>query len=158
MNNKILVTLEFDQIKAQVSQSLSTSQGQAEMQDLAPITDRDRIQKWFAELVEFGNIVQENGPVPLANTADLTEILRRIELDASLASQEFAKIKKVLRLANLIQFLLGSKLIFWAGEEFWVAHDRPIRDRHAARSLSGDSRAGSCRPGDRRCRQGGWRN
>ena len=76
MNNKILVTLEFDQIKAQVSQSLSTSQGQAEMQDLAPITDRDRIQKWFAELVEFGNIVQENGPVPLANTADLMEILR----------------------------------------------------------------------------------
>lgn len=100
MNNKILVTLEFDQIKAQVSQSLSTSQGHAEMQDLAPITDRDRIQKWFAELVEFGNIVQENGPVPLANTADLTEILRRIELDASLASQEFAKIKKVLRLVN----------------------------------------------------------
>lgn len=100
MNNKILVTLEFDQIKAQVSQSLSTSQGQAEMQDLAPITDRDRIQKWFAELVEFGNIIQENGPVPLANTADLTEILRRIELDASLASQEFAKIKKVLRLVN----------------------------------------------------------
>ncbi|CEN28704.1 MAG: endonuclease MutS2 [Lactococcus sp.] len=100
MNNKILVTLEFDQIKAQVSQSLSTSQGQAEMQDLAPITDRNRIQKWFAELVEFGNIVQENGPVPLANTADLTEILRRIELDASLASQEFAKIKKVLRLVN----------------------------------------------------------
>ncbi|MFZ2191688.1 MAG: endonuclease MutS2, partial [Lactococcus raffinolactis] len=39
-------------------------------------------------------------PVPLSNTADLTEILRRIELDASLASQEFAKIKKVLRLAN----------------------------------------------------------
>ncbi|MCJ1993614.1 endonuclease MutS2 [Lactococcus piscium] len=100
MNNKILVTLEFDQIKAQVSQSLSTSQGQAEMQDLAPITDRDRIQKWFAELVEFGYIIQENGPVPLANTADLTEILRRIELDASLASQEFAKIKKVLRLVN----------------------------------------------------------
>lgn len=100
MNNKILVTLEFDQIKAQVSQSLSTSQGQAEMQDLAPITDRNRIQKWFAELVEFGNIIQENGPVPLANTADLTEILRRIELDASLASQEFAKIKKVLRLVN----------------------------------------------------------
>lgn len=100
MNNKILVTLEFDQIKAQVSQSLSTSQGQAEMQDLAPITDRDRIQKWFAELVEFGNIIQENGPVPLANTADLTEILRRIELDASLVSQEFAKIKKVLRLVN----------------------------------------------------------
>src|SRR5574337_1505238 len=100
MNNKILVTLEFDHIKAQVSQSLSTSQGQAEMQDLAPITDRDRIQKWFDELSEFGTIVQENGPVPLSNTADLTEILRRIELDASLASQEFAKIKKVLRLAN----------------------------------------------------------
>nr|WP_178096096.1 hypothetical protein [Pseudomonas sp. ALS1131] len=36
----------------------------------------------------------------MSNTADLTEILRRIELDASLASQEFAKIKKVLRLAN----------------------------------------------------------
>ncbi|GAB2022278.1 endonuclease MutS2 [Pseudolactococcus yaeyamensis] len=100
MNKKILDILEFDQIKAQLAQSLSTSQGQAEMAHLSPISDKARIQKWFDELSEFGAIVQENGPVPLSNTADLTEILRRIELDASLASQEFAKIKKVLRLAN----------------------------------------------------------
>ena len=100
MNKKILDILEFDQIKAQLAQSLSTSQGQAEMANLSPISDKVRIQRWFDELSEFGTIVQENGPVPLSNTADLTEILRRIELDASLASQEFAKIKKVLRLAN----------------------------------------------------------
>ncbi|WP_412921087.1 endonuclease MutS2 [Lactococcus raffinolactis] len=100
MNKKILDILEVDQIKAQLAQSLSTSQGQAEMANLSPISDKVRIQKWFDELSEFGTIVQENGPVPLSNTADLTEILRRIELDASLASQEFAKIKKVLRLAN----------------------------------------------------------
>lgn len=100
MNKKILDILEFDQIKSQLAQSLSTSQGQAEMANLSPISDKVRIQKWFDELSEFGTIVQENGPVPLSNTADLTEILRRIELDASLASQEFAKIKKVLRLAN----------------------------------------------------------
>ena len=100
MNKKILDILEFDQIKAQLAQSLSTSQGQAEMANLSSISDKVRIQKWFDELSEFGTIVQENGPVPLSNTADLTEILRRIELDASLASQEFAKIKKVLRLAN----------------------------------------------------------
>lgn len=100
MNKKILDILEFDQIKAQIAQSLSTSQGQNEMARLSPISDKARIQKWFDELSEFGAIVQENGPVPLSNTADLTEILRRIELDASLASQEFAKIKKALRLAN----------------------------------------------------------
>ena len=100
MNKKILDILEFDQIKAQLAQSLSTSQGQAEMANLFPISDKVRIQRWFDELSEFGTIVQENGPVPLSNTVDLTEILRRIELDASLASQEFAKIKKVLRLAN----------------------------------------------------------
>lgn len=100
MNKKILDILEFDQIKAQIARSLSTSQGQNEMAHLSPISDKARIQKWFDELSEFGTIVQENGPVPLSNTADLTEILRRIELDASLASQEFAKIKKVLRLAN----------------------------------------------------------
>lgn len=100
MNKKILDILEFDQIKAQIAHSLSTSQGQNEMARLSPISDKARIQKWFDELSEFGAIVQENGPVPLSNTADLTEILRRIELDASLASQEFAKIKIVLRLAN----------------------------------------------------------
>ena len=100
MNKKILDILEFDQIKAQLAQSLSTSQGQAEMANLFPISDKVRIQRWFDELSEFGTIVQENGPVPLSNTADLTAILRRIVLDASLASQEFAKIKKVLRLAN----------------------------------------------------------
>lgn len=100
MNKKILETLEFDQIKEQIAQGLSTSQGQDELEKLAPISDKVRIQKWFDELSEFGNVVQENGAVPLSNTADLTEILRRIELDASLASQEFAKIKKVLRLVN----------------------------------------------------------
>lgn len=100
MNKKILDILEFDQIKEKIAQALSTSQGQAELQNLTPVTDKHRIQKWFDELSEFGNIVQENGPVPLSNTADLTEIIRRIELDASLSSQEFAKIKKVLRLVN----------------------------------------------------------
>ena len=108
MNKKILDILEFDQIKAQLAQSLSTSQGQAEMANLSPISDKVRIQKWFDELSEFGTIVQENGPVPLSNTADLTEILRRIELDASLASQEFAKIKKVLRLANETRRFFGQ--------------------------------------------------
>lgn len=100
MNKKILTSLEFDQIKTQVADFLVTSQGQAEMRHLAPITDKVRIQKWFDELTEFANIIQENGPVPLSNTADLTDSLRRIELDASLSSQEFAKIKKVLRLVN----------------------------------------------------------
>ena len=100
MNKKILDILEFDQIKEKIAQALATSQGQAELQHLGPVTDKTRIQKWFDELSEFGHIVQENGPVPLSNTADLTEILRRIELDASLSSQEFAKIKKVLRLVN----------------------------------------------------------
>lgn len=100
MNKKILHILEFDQIKEKIAQALATSQGQAELQNLGPVTDKARIQKWFDELSEFGHIVQENGPVPLSNTADLTEILRRIELDASLSSQEFAKIKKVLRLVN----------------------------------------------------------
>ncbi|MDR1606450.1 MAG: endonuclease MutS2 [Streptococcaceae bacterium] len=100
MNKKILEVLEFEQIKAQLVSFLSTAQGQAELQHLSPVSDKGRIQKWFDELSEFAGIVQENGPVPLANTADLTEILRRIELEASLASQEFAKIKKVLRLVN----------------------------------------------------------
>ncbi|GFH40128.1 endonuclease MutS2 [Lactococcus insecticola] len=100
MNKKILEILEFDKVKSQVSQELSTSQGSDELENLTPITDKVRIQRWFDELSEFALVVQENGAVPLSNTADLTEILRRIELDASLASQEFAKIKKVLRLAN----------------------------------------------------------
>ena len=81
MNKKILDILEFDQIKEKIAQALSTSQGQAELQHLGPVTDKTRIQKWFDELSEFGHIVQENGPVPLSNTADLTEILRRIELE-----------------------------------------------------------------------------
>ncbi|GFH42687.1 endonuclease MutS2 [Lactococcus hodotermopsidis] len=100
MNKKILEILEFDKVKDQISQNLLTSQGLVELAKLTPISDKTRIQKWFDELAEFGAIVQENGPVPLSNTADLTEILRRIELDASLASQEFAKIKKILRLVN----------------------------------------------------------
>ena len=50
MNKKILDILEFDQIKAQLAQSLSTSQGQAEMANFSPISDKVRIQKWFDEL------------------------------------------------------------------------------------------------------------
>ena len=45
MNTKILDQLEFNKVKDQFTEYLQTEQAQAELRDLVPMTNPERIQK-----------------------------------------------------------------------------------------------------------------
>ena len=81
MNTKILDQLEF----------------QAELRDLVPMTNPERIQNQFTEIQEMAEIFVEHHGFAIGSLRDISEPLRRLELDADLNIQELIAIKKVLQ-------------------------------------------------------------
>lgn len=94
MNEKILKILEFDKMKTLFAPFLVTAQGVYELTKLRPSKDPIKIQREFDQLSDFLAVTQENGELHLLKTSELTEILKRLELDASLLGSEFLIIKK----------------------------------------------------------------
>ncbi|MDR0298524.1 MAG: endonuclease MutS2 [Streptococcaceae bacterium] len=103
MNKKILKTLEFDLVKAQFAPFLASEQGRYELDHLAILFDKDKIQKQFDELLEFNQVVAENGPITILRTKDVTEILKRLQLQASLFGPEFLAIKRLISAGTRIK-------------------------------------------------------
>lgn len=110
MNKKILQILEYDKVKDQFLENLTTAQGKKELAELVPLTDASKIQLLFDEVADFQSLTQENGLLNLSKTADLSEILRRLELEASLNGKEFVEIKKVIQVGlNITRFFAEAE-------------------------------------------------
>lgn len=110
MNKKILQILEYDKVKDQFLENLTTAQGKKELAELVPLTDASKIQLLFDEVADFQSLTQENGLLNLSKTADLSEILRRLELEASLNEKEFVEIKKVIQVGlNITRFFAEAE-------------------------------------------------
>ena len=97
MNTKILDQLEFNKVKDQFTEYLQTEQAQAELRDLVPMTNPERIQNQFTEIQEMTEIFVEHHGFAIGSLRDISEPLRRLELDADLNIQELIAIKKVLQ-------------------------------------------------------------
>ena len=97
MNTKILDQLEFNKVKDQFTEYLQTEQAQAELRDLVPMTNPERIQNQFTEIQEMAEILVEHHGFAIGSLRDISEPLRRLELDADLNIQELIAIKKVLQ-------------------------------------------------------------
>ena len=105
MNTKILDQLEFNKVKDQFTEYLQTEQAQAELRDLVPMTNPERIQNQFTEIQEMSEIFVEHHGFAIGSLRDISEPLRRLELDADLNIQELIAIKKVLQAsADLSRF------------------------------------------------------
>ena len=65
MNTKILDQLEFNKVKDQFTEYLQTEQAQAELRDLVPMTNPERIQNQFTEIQEMAEIFVEHHALPL---------------------------------------------------------------------------------------------
>ena len=97
MNTKILDQLEFNKVKDQFTEYLQTEQAQAELRDLVPMTNPERIQNQFTEIQEMAEIFVEHHGFAIGSLRAISEPLRRLELDADLNIQELIAIKKVLQ-------------------------------------------------------------
>lgn len=102
MNQKVLQTLEYDKIKSQLSDFLSTPIGRQEADALQPITDVHIINYWLQETADAVMIDRLKGGIPLAKLADITPHLKRLNIQASLSATELAEIGNVLRNTSAI--------------------------------------------------------
>ncbi|WP_273713066.1 endonuclease MutS2 [Leuconostoc mesenteroides] len=102
MNQKVLQTLEYDKIKSQLSDFLSTPIGRQEADALQPITDVHIINYWLQETADAMMIDRLKGGIPLAKLADITPHLKRLNIQASLSATELAEIGNALRNTSAI--------------------------------------------------------
>ncbi len=100
MNQNILERLEFDKVRALFAPFLVTEQGQAELANLSPMTDRQKIQAAFDELTDMAALFEYYPHFSIGSTKDIAAASRRLELDADLNIAELLDIKKVLEVSK----------------------------------------------------------
>lgn len=99
MNNRILEQLEFDKVKQLFAGYLQTEQGQEELRQLSPMTESDRISRSFDEMSDMEQIFIEQHGFGLGSLRDISESMRRLELDADVNVLEIIDIKKILQVS-----------------------------------------------------------
>ena len=120
MNKKVLQTLEYDQIKSQLSGFLSTPVGRLEADKLHPETDVNIINYWLLETADGVLIDRLKGGIPLAKLADITPHLKRLNISASLSATELSEIGTVLRNTTAIANFFGQMTDEIIGESLKV--------------------------------------
>ena len=73
MNTKILDQLEFNKVKDQFTEYLQTEQAQAELRNLVPMTNPERIQNQFTEIQEMAEIFVEHHSFAIGSLRDISE-------------------------------------------------------------------------------------
>lgn len=102
MNKKVLQTLEYDKIKLQLNDFLSTPTGLQEANELQPVSDVDLINHWLAETADAVLIDRLKGGIPLSKLSDITPHLKRLNIEASLSATELSEMSLVLRNTSTI--------------------------------------------------------
>jgi len=102
MNNKVLQTLEYDKIKLQLNDFLSTPTGLQEANELQPVSDVDLINHWLAETADAVLIDRLKGGIPLSKLSDITPHIKRLNIEASLSATELSEMSLVLRNTSTI--------------------------------------------------------
>ncbi|MFC3927435.1 endonuclease MutS2 [Streptococcus caprae] len=108
MNDKILEQLEFHKVKALFEGYFQTEQGQAELQNLVPMTDKTKVEQAFAELGDMAELFIASPHFAIGASKDISQSLRRLELDASLNIMEWIEVKKVLQISQDLQHFYGD--------------------------------------------------
>lgn len=113
MNRNILEQLEFSKVKAQFESYLQTEQGRSELSALSPFIKADKINQAFDEIRDMEAVFVEYHSFGLASLSNITEALKRLELDADLSIPELLAIKQVLQsAADLSRFYANLENVF----------------------------------------------
>ena len=96
MNKRILEVLEYQQVKRQIAQYLTTDQGLEILDKLHPIAKKEKLDNWLAETFEAMEILRLKGGIPIPRLESITPHMKRMEIGANLNGQELAQVTKVL--------------------------------------------------------------
>lgn len=116
MNERILKTLEFDQVMKMIQQHLTTEQGEEEIRQLTPSSDEDIVQAWLDETEDGMKVQRLRGGLPIPKLNNIKPHMKRIEIGANLNGLELAEVSRVLsttsELVRFIEDLKDSELEF----------------------------------------------
>ncbi|MDR3242002.1 MAG: endonuclease MutS2 [Lactobacillaceae bacterium] len=96
MNQKVLGTLEYDAVKAQMAPYLMTAAGERELAELLPTTDAKTMQQWIAETADAMRIIRLTAGLVIPRLANIKPHLQRLNIDANLNGTELAQVGRVL--------------------------------------------------------------
>ncbi|MBO1308458.1 endonuclease MutS2 [Enterococcus sp. 669A] len=122
MNERILETLGFDDVKTMVAQYLATAQGNDELTQLAPSSDKDTIQAWLEESEDGMKVLRLRGGLPVPKLMNINPHMKRIEIGANLNGLELAEVARVLSTTSEMTRFIDdlkdsdlefSRLYFW---------------------------------------------
>lgn len=116
MNERILQTLEFAQVQAQVAQYLVTAPGQDELAQLRPTHEPQKIENWLTETADAMKVLRLRGGLPIPKIENIRPQMKRIEIGADLNGIELAQVSRVLstvgEVSRFIEDLKDSELEF----------------------------------------------
>lgn len=96
MNSKVLATLEYDAVKAQMIPYLATAAGRLELDKLLPSKDATEMQAWLAETADAMRIIRLAAGIRIPHLEDIKPQMQRLKIDANLSGTELAQVGRVL--------------------------------------------------------------
>ncbi|HEO8419955.1 endonuclease MutS2 [Niallia sp. FSL W8-0635] len=88
MQDRVLKTLEFDKIKAQLMEHVSSSLGRNKVEDLVPSTDYNEVVRWQDETDEAAKVYRMRGTIPLDGIYDIGAHVKRSSIGGMLSPLE----------------------------------------------------------------------
>ena len=88
MQERVLKTLEFDKIKAQLMEHVSSSLGRNKVEELIPSTDYNEVVRWQEETDEAAKVYRIRGTIPLDGIYDIGAHVKRSSIGGMLSPIE----------------------------------------------------------------------
>lgn len=102
LNSKVLTTLEYQQVKQQLTPYLVSAAGQKELTALQPMTDVAEVQLALDETNDGAEVYRLKGGIPIARLADIAPHMKRLAIGATLNGSELGQVGRVLKTTRAI--------------------------------------------------------
>ncbi|GAK31264.1 DNA mismatch repair protein MutS [Weissella oryzae SG25] len=96
MNSKVLETLEYNAVKAQLIPFLTTAAGKLELDKLLPTKEAPEMQRWLAETADAMRVIRLAAGITVPRLEDIKPQMQRLRINANLSGTELAQVGRVL--------------------------------------------------------------
>ena len=103
MNNKALISLEFNKIKEILKKYSVTFMGEQKIDDLLPTSNIKAIHSMQKETTEAVSILLRKNSIPIVPVSDIKQILDKVNIGATLLPSELLNIADVLRTSRKLK-------------------------------------------------------
>ncbi len=114
MHTRIFKVLEFDKVKTQLLEYVSSSLGKEKVEKLVPSFDFAEVVKWQEETDEAVAAIRLRGHVPLGGIFDIRSSLKRAKIGGTLSPHELLDIASTIyasrQIKNFIESLSDEKV------------------------------------------------